>query len=306
MKYLYGPVTSRRLGSSLGVDILPFKTCSFSCIYCQLGRTTRPTAKRRLYVPEKPVLDEIEKYLTGSGHRPDYITFSGSGEPTLNSGFGNMIDMIKKLTSVKVAVITNSSLMPDAGVRRALLKADLVVPSLDAATQSVFEKINRPAEGLQISEIIEGIAAFRKDFTGELRLEILLVKGINDTQAELDALKAAVEKINPHSVDVNTVARPPADKSAMAVPEQEVKKIAAFLSPCASAVAPSKGVHHSIPGEAAEKIVALLKRRPCSFAEICSSLGLETGEAAAALAALSRKGFVANLDGRQDGFYRAK
>jgi wyosine [tRNA(Phe)-imidazoG37] synthetase (radical SAM superfamily) len=306
MKYIYGPVTSRRLGSSLGVDILTFKTCSFNCIYCQLGRTARTTLERREYAPIKPALAEIDEYLSGSGPKPDYITFSGSGEPTLNSRLGRLIQAVKEHPGVKVAVLTNSSLLPLPEVRRELLAADLIVPSLDAATQPVFELINRPAPGLRIGSIIDGLASLRDEFTGEIRLEILLVRGVNDSESELVALKRAADTIRPDSIDLNTVARPPAEESAGPLEPERLAQIAAFLGHCAKAVAPSSKAHHGVPGEAAAKILALLKRRPCSFAEICSALGLATDEAAAALASLSRKGLVANLDGCEDGFYRAK
>jgi len=305
MKYLYGPVTSRRLGSSLGVDILPLKTCSLSCVYCQLGNTPRTTLERHEYIPVEPVLDEIVEYFGGNGPRPDYVTFSGSGEPTLNSGLGRFIREIKEKTSSKVAVLTNSTLITLPEVRESLLAADLVVPSLDAATQAVFERVNRPAAGLEIGAIIEGLAAFRSEFSGEMRVEVLLVSGLNDTDTELAAIKAAIEQIGPDAIDVNTVARPPAEK-VKPVPADRLAEIAAFFGPCARPVVTSKKAHQTVPGEAAEKILDLLRRRPCSFAEICSSLGLKTSEAAAALAALSRKGFVASVDGQDNGFYRAK
>ncbi len=306
MKYLYGPVTSRRLGSSLGVDILPLKTCSFSCVYCQLGKTPRTTLERREYIPVEPVLSEIRQYIEGPGPRPDYITFSGSGEPTLHLRLGELIDGVKKLADTKVAVLTNSSMLTLPEVRQALLPADLVVPSLDAATQPVFERVNRPAPGLRINAIIEGLIAFRKEFAGELRLEILLVDSINDTQAELEAIRAAALRIAPDSIDLNTVARPPAEGSAAPLTPERLAEAVGFLGHGAAAVAPSTAAHHGVPGEAAEKILDLLRRRPCSFAEICSSLGIETAQAAMALSALSRKGFVEKLDDQQDGFYGAR
>ncbi len=305
MKYLYGPVASRRLGSSLGVDILPLKTCSFNCVYCQLGNTPRTTLERREYLPAGPVLDEIAAYFEGDGPRPDYVTFSGSGEPTLHLGLGGLVRAAKERTGSKVAVLTNSSLISRPDVRKDLAGADLVVPSLDAATQEMFERVNRPAAGLEVSAIIEGLAAFRGEFSGELRLEVLIVNGLNDTDDELDAIRAAIEKIGPDSIDVNTVARPPAEE-VRPVPAERLAEIVEFFGPRAVAVVTSGKAHQAVPGEAAEKILALLRRRPCSFAEICSSLGLETSEAAATLAALSRKGLVANVDGHRDGSYRVK
>lgn len=304
-KHLYGPVTSRRLGSSLGVDVLPLKTCTLDCIYCQLGRTAATTLERREYIAAESVLAEIDAYFSGTGPRPDYVTFSGSGEPTLHSSLGNMIRRIKQKHDIRVAVLTNSSLLTSSEVRQELLAADLVVPSLDAATQGTFERVNRPAAGLRTSEIIEGLSTFRNEFGGELRLEILLVEGLNDSQTELEALKAAAASIRPDSIDLNTVARPPAEKSVSAVDAVHLAEIAAFFGPEARVVAASGKKHSGVPGETAEKIVALLRRRPCSFAEVCSSLGISTGDAAAALAALSRKGLVAGVDGRDD-FYHAR
>ena len=306
MKYIYGPVTSLRLGTSLGVDILPLKTCSFSCIYCQLGDTPQTTLERREYTGVDSVLAEIKKYLEGPGPQPDYITFSGSGEPTLHSRIEDLIRSVKEISGSKVAVLTNSSLVALPEVWNALLWADLVVPSLDAATQPAFELVNRPADGLEIEAIIEGLTAFRGEFEGEMRLEILLVDGLNDSQKQLEGLKTAVEKIRPDSIDLNTVARPPAEQFAAPVSPERLAEAARFFGTNAAPVAPSNKTHHGVPGEAAEKILALLKRRPCSFAEICSSLGIETAQAAMALSALSRKGFIKRLDDRMDGFYGAK
>jgi len=303
MNYLYGPVISRRLGTSLGVDILPLKTCSFDCIYCQLGATPAKTIERREYVAVEPVLDEVKQYLKSGGPEPDYITFSGSGEPTLNTGIGNLVREIKSLRGPKVAVLTNSSTISLPEVRESLCAADLVVPSLDAATQAAFEKVNRPYEGVMVEDIVDGLVAFRKEFEGEMRLEVLLVEGVNDSDSDLSAIKDAVRRIKPDSIDLNTVARPPAEDVRPLRPEK-LKKISDYLG--AHEVAVSGKKHTGVPGEAAKKIVDLLRRRPCSFAEVCSSLGLATDEAAAALAALSRKGYVRNLDGRKDGFYRAK
>ncbi len=168
------------------------------------------------------------------------------------------------------------------------------------------ERVNRPAPGLRIDAIIEGLIAFRKEFAGELRLEILLVDSINDTQAELEAIRAAALRIAPDSIDLNTVARPPAEEFVAPLTPERLAEAVSFLGQGAAAVAPSTGAHHGVPGEAAEKILDLLRRRPCSFAEICSSLGIETAQAAMALSALSRKGFVEKLDDQQDGFYGAR
>lgn len=155
-KYTYGPVPSRRLGLSLGIDIVPFKTCSFDCIYCQLGRTTNKTIERKAYVTTTELLTELQVVLKDD-EQIDYITFSGSGEPTLNSEIGQMIREIKRITTIPVAVLTNSSLLAQESVQEDLLSADLVIPSLDAVTAETFQKINRPYTGIEISQVVKGI-----------------------------------------------------------------------------------------------------------------------------------------------------
>ena len=232
MKYIFGPVPSRRLGFSLGVDIIPSKTCTLDCIYCQVGRTMCKAIERKEYVAPDEILDELKEVLK-SGIRIDYITLSGNGEPTLNSKLGEIIKGIKGISSLPVAVITNGTLLTDRNVREELLSADLVMPSLDAATQKTFQKIDRPHPSLKIENIIEGMVEFRKIYpirspakdtmagspniksgltsngaSGQIWLEIMLVEGINDNQDELNALKTAVEKIEPDKVQLNTPVRP--------------------------------------------------------------------------------------------------
>ena len=224
LSYVYGPVPSRRLGFSLGIDLLPFKTCSLNCIYCQLGKTTQHTMERRPYVPADSVLEEIKAGLA-SGQRVDYITFSGSGEPTLHSELGEIIRKIKELTTVPVAVITNSTSLPDQGVQAELMEADLLVPSLDAASQKVFEKLNRPCYGLKVEPIIEVLRIFRQIFSGLMWLEIMFVKGINNTDENIFKLKEVVEMIEPHKIHLNTVVHPPAEANVRALSSQELQKI---------------------------------------------------------------------------------
>jgi wyosine [tRNA(Phe)-imidazoG37] synthetase (radical SAM superfamily) len=210
MRYVYGPVPSRRLGLSLGVDLVPRKTCSYDCIYCQLGRTTNKTIQRDVYVPAQPIVREIEEFLGHMKTPVDYITFSGSGEPTLHSQIGSVIGEIKKMTSVPVAVITNGSLLFMDEVQGDLSQADLVIPSLDAVSKTVYETINRPEVSLEIDRVIQGIADFKQGFRGQVWIEILYCRGINDDLSEVAKMKGIMEKINPHRIQLNTVYRPPA------------------------------------------------------------------------------------------------
>ena len=188
MGQIFGPVPSRRLGFSLGVDVIPLKTCTYNCIYCQLERTTQKTLRRAEYVAVEPILQELQHVLS-LGQNIDYITFSGSGEPTLNAKLGEMIREIREMTSIPVAVLTNGSLLSEREVREDLSAADLVIPSLDAVSEEAFQRVNRPHGRLKIGAIIEGLKVFRRAFQGQLWLEIMFVKGINDTPEEIARMR---------------------------------------------------------------------------------------------------------------------
>lgn len=213
MKYVYGPVKSRRLGNSLGISTVPYKVCSFDCVYCQLKKTTEKTSRRKEYIPREEILKEVAGFFKNKPKdlKIDHLTFSGSGEPTLNSSIGSLIKRVKKITSVPVVLITNSSNLAVPAVRRALLNADVVIPSLDAVTQDVFKKIDRPARGLRIRDIISGLCEFRKEFKGALWLEVMLVRGVNDKIDYLRKIKKVVNLIRPDKVQINIPVRAPAE-----------------------------------------------------------------------------------------------
>ncbi|MCJ7524679.1 MAG: radical SAM protein [Candidatus Aminicenantes bacterium] len=208
-RHIFGPVPSRRLGISLGVDIIPYKTCSLDCLYCECGRTTRLTSERQSFFPPQLVMDELKMTLPGIPHL-DFITFSGSGEPTLNSDLGWFSTEIKKISAVPLAVLTNGTLMFREDVRRDLLGVDVVLPSLDAATAGGFSRINQPCPGLDVERIIAGLEIFRSEYPGKIWLEIFIVKGINDREEEIAALSQAVRRIAPDKIQLNTLDRPPA------------------------------------------------------------------------------------------------
>ncbi len=276
--HLYGPVPSRRLGYSLGVDLLPFKTCSLGCVYCQLGRTKKATIRRGQFFSAKQILQEVQEFLK-SGARVDFITFSGSGEPTLNKSIGWLIRKIKKMTGVPVAVLTNGTLLSRPEVRKELAAADVVVPSLDAASQEVFEKVNRPHPSLRAEKIIDGLVKFRRQFKGQLWLEILLVRGINDAPAHLKKLKAAVEKINPDKIHLNTVVRPPAESRARPLSPEKMQEIKKFFGEKAEVVASfRKKEQDRAPENVAQAILSIVRRRPVSLEDLEHSLGLTREE----------------------------
>lgn len=218
--HLFGPVFSRRLGRSLGVDLLPYKTCSLDCVYCECGSTTRLTTTRAAFAPVETILAELDQYLA-SNPELDYVTFSGSGEPTLYQGLGRIIEHLKtKHPRYKVAVLTNGTLFSDAQVRREVLRADLLVPSLDGATPESFQAIDRPASGITVEGVVEGLVALRNEYHGTMVLEVFVVPGINDTNREMEALQKAAERIRPDAIQLNRLDRPsPSGKVPMASDE---------------------------------------------------------------------------------------
>ncbi len=232
MKYIYGPVPSRRLGLSLGLSITPHKTCTFDCLYCQQGKTSQTTLERKEYTPISEVLDELRGWIANHPQEEaklDYITISGSGEPTLNTGIGKLIQEIKKMTSRQVAVITNASFLSDAGVRKEIIAADLIVPSLDAAVEQVFREIDRPHPGIKAEDIINGLVELRKEFSGKIWLEVMLAKGINDDIRYIKKLKEAADRINPDKIQLNSPVRTTAESGILPVAETKLKRIKKLL-----------------------------------------------------------------------------
>lgn len=290
--HIYGPVPSRRLGFSLGIDIIPFKTCSFNCIYCQLGRTPHKTIKRKEYFPSSEIISQIEKVLS-LGQYIDYITFSGSGEPTLNSKIGEIIRKIKKITSIPVAVLTNGSLLSLKSVRQALKASDLLVPSLDAAAQKTFAKINRPYPSLKIEKIIEGLKKFRRQYKGSIWLEIMLVKGVNNSPTHIKKLREAIDKIGPDKIQLNTVIRPPAEKFALALNSKELERVKKILGKKCEIIANFENKEQIPPSKNLEEsILSIIQRRPVTLSDISASLGKHRNEIIKYLNFLLEKGKI--------------
>ncbi len=276
--HTYGPVPSRRLGFSLGIDILPLKTCSLDCIYCQLGPSPKKTVYRKEYFSPSGIVSQIKKKLS-SGQQIDYITFSGSGEPTLNKTLGKIIRKIKKTTSIPVTVLTNSTLLSQKSTREALMETDLVVPSLDAVTQEIFVKVNRPYPSLNIEEIIQGLREFRQEFKGSIWLEIMLVKGVNDSPSHIRKLKEAIAEIKPEKVQLNTVIRPPAEEFARPLSLRELEKISkVFGKNCEIIAEFDREAQKSTPENLEGAILSLIQRRPVTLVDISNSLGKHKNE----------------------------
>lgn len=287
--HVYGPVPSRRLGFSLGIDILPYKTCSLDCIYCQLGRSVKKTIKRKAYFSQEKILAQIKEAIK-SEQQIDYITFSGSGEPTLNTILGPLIKDIKKITDIPVAVLTNGTLLYQKSVRQALLKADLVVPSLDALTQTTFIKVNRPHPKLLSDRMINGLKTFRREFKGEIWLEVMLLKNINDSPDFIRKLKSAIASIRPEKVQLNTVVRPPAEEYALPLSLEELERIRADLGTNAEIIAEFN--KKQLPSEAValeQSVYALIRRRPVTLLDLADALGKHQNELLKYLDILQKK-----------------
>lgn len=232
MKYIYGPVKSRRLGFSLGITLTPYKICTFDCVYCQLGATTEKTKERKEYLEVKEIIEELRGWLQNNSLQIktlNYITISGSGEPTLNLKTGEFISQIKKLTSVPIAVITNSSLLNILSVRQELLAADLILPSLDAVNPEVFSKIDRPCQDIKVEDIIEGLVNLRKEFRGKIWLEVMLVKGLNDDIRQIKKLKGVIDRINPDKIQLNSPVRSTSEPGIFSVDKKKLEKIKDIL-----------------------------------------------------------------------------
>ena len=277
-RHVYGPVPSRRLGYSLGVDILRPKTCTIDCVYCQLGPTPHTTVRRRDFVDVDAVIGQIRAAVE-SGRRIDHITFSGSGEPTLNKSIGRIIRAIKDMTEILVVVLTNGTLLHRRDVRRDLQAADIVVPSLDAATPAMFARVNRPQASLSFDKMIAGLKTFRREFSGQIWLEVMLLKGLNDGPAHIRKLKTLIEEIGPDKVHLNTAVRPPAEKSVRALDREALAKIRDFLGGTAEVVADFYGSRRAAADEdASAAVLDMVRRRPVTVADIAATLGRHPDE----------------------------
>jgi wyosine [tRNA(Phe)-imidazoG37] synthetase (radical SAM superfamily) len=302
MNCVFGPVPSRRLGRSLGVDLVPFKTCTYDCIYCQLGRTTDKTIQRKEWVHWEVVLDEIKRKLDS---RPDYITFSGSGEPTLHARLGELIERIKAIAGVPVAVLTNGSLLWRADVRQDLQLADLVVPSLDAGDDALFRSVNRPHEAISFAQLVEGLVAFRQEYHGQYWLEVFLLAGSTSIDPQVRKIAAIAREIRPDRVQLNTVTRPPAESFAQAVPRDQLAELASLFQPRAEVIA---DYARELPNESMadrEDILEMIRRRPCSAQDIVAARGLHINEVLKYLDALTHQGRVEQVASREAVYYRA-
>ena len=283
--YAFGPVPSRRLGRSLGVDLVPPKTCTFDCVYCQLGRTTDLTVERACRAPVDAVLADVACRLET---KPDHLTVSGSGEPTLHSEVGEVIRRLHDLSDVPVAVLTNGSLLYLPEVRRALRAADRVIPSLDVPDEALFRAVNRPHPALTFARLVEGLVRFREEYSGDLALEVLLLGGVTDG---LDTVARLAPLDRAHRARRGAARHgdpPPAEAGVRAVPPEVLHERAGLLPGIVEVTADVAPPPVDAPLAAvAADAVELVARRPCTVDDVAAGLGIHPGEALKLLRALS-------------------
>jgi len=303
----FGPAVSRRLGRSLGVEIVPAKVCTFNCVYCEAGRTTRLTTERREYVPVDEILYDVRQRFD-QGVKADYVTITGAGEPTLHSGLAAIVDGIRRITRTPIAVLTNGSLLGERDVQKALAGVDLVVPSLDAGTDEEFHRVNRPASGFTVEALVTGMESFRARYKGQIWLEVLLVAGLTDSEESVKRIARLAERIRPDRIQLNTVVRPPAEASAGAVPAERLAALARLFTPAAEVIAVVPHRHSATTTIAVGRsdVLALVERRPCPLEEIAEGLGMAPDAVAVHLKALEDSGLVQRQE--RDGvvYYTAR
>jgi len=290
-RYVFGPTPSRRFGRSLGIDLTPPKTCSFDCVFCQLGRTTHLTVERREYVPTQAVIEEIRAWF----EHPlpiDVATLAGTGEPTLHSKFGEVLRALRKYGARRTLLLSNGSLFHDPDVRRAAAEADTVKVSLSAWDDASLQRINRPHSALRFRRIMEGLEQFRSEYPGELHLEVFLVPGINTAPEQVRRIAEYAARIRPDRIELNTAVRPPAEPDVRAVSREEMEAIALMFEPKAEVI----GEFHTdaLPRFHAEldAVAATLRRRPCSSSDLSGALGLHPNQTAKYIARLQREGKI--------------
>jgi wyosine [tRNA(Phe)-imidazoG37] synthetase (radical SAM superfamily) len=275
--YAYGPVPSRRLGLSLGVDTVAAKSCPFDCIYCQLGPTGAASTLRRRFAPVDEVVADVRRKLD-RGPRPDHITLGGSGEPTLNLELGILIERLKSVTDVPVALLTGGALLGRPDVRRDAALADLVLPNLDAGDSELFDLISRPAPGITFESVLTGLESFRAEYHGRIWLEVMIVAGLTDTPARLDALVRAVARVAPDKVQLNTPVRPPAGPGVKALPLERLQSLCERFTPRAEVIAEVEAgrepARHASAPAGGDDVLVVLARRPCTLADLAVVLDL--------------------------------
>lgn len=304
-RYLFGPVASRRFGRSLGIDLLPGKVCTFDCVFCEVGRTRELTLERREYVPTADVISEVRAWAKGGG-KADYITLAGSGEPTLHTGFGEVLAAANALRVARTALLTNGSLLHLPDVQEGAVSADVVKVALGAASAHGFRSLNRPHSGVDLERMIRAGAVFRERFRGSLWVEVFVVKGVNDDEKALRPVAESVAAWKPDRIHLNTVARPPADTDAEPACKAVMERLSLLFSPRAEVIAEFFGSRAESSGVTEDHLVSMLARRPGRARDVAEACGLDEPTIAGFLERLAARGAVTR-ERRPDGdYYRGR
>ncbi len=302
--HLFGPVPSRRLGRSLGVDLTPYKTCTLDCVFCQLGRTTRKTATRQEYVPTGEVIEELDGWLREDGEA-DHITLSGSGEPTLHERLGKVLAFVRERTRIPSVLLTNGTLLHLPEVRDAASRAHVVKVSLSAWDDASFEQVNRPHASLTFDGLVEGQKAFRRQFQGAIWMEVFLVAGLNDARDRVRRISALASEIAPDRIQLNTAVRPPAESFAGPLPRERIASLCPLFRPEAEVIAEVNLERDREARVHKETILSMLQRRPCTAEQIARTFGMHPNEVSKYLGNLLRTGRVRQERMQQDTYYTA-
>jgi len=295
MNYVFGPVPTRRLGQSLGIDPVPLKTCNWNCVYCQLGRSLPMVNEQKDFFPAEEILTEVKNALRS--HQPgeiDWVTFVGSGETTLHASLGWLIREVKKLTNLPVAVITNGSLLYKQEMRRDLLTADAVLPSLDAGTVELYQRINRPYPTLSFESLLDGLISFREVYQGNLWIEVMLVKDLNDSEDQLTRIATALKRIKPDEIHIMQPTRPPVETWVKPTDEEGLSRALAIFGDTARVIHPASGSFDLGGGKTIiEAVVGIVTRHPMREDELVETLkNWAAGDVTETLSALAKSGKV--------------
>ena len=305
MTYVFGPVPSRRLGLSLGIDLIPRKTCTYDCLYCQVGKTSCKTIEPAPFVPVREVLEELVKRLETA--KPDTITLAGSGEPTLHSEIDQLISLIHEITDIPIALLTNGSLFWNEEIRSRVSGVDIIMPTLSTVSEVKFKTIHRPHSELSLPKIIEGLKKMREEYAGLVFLEVVLLAGINDSEKEIDEIKRVIDEIYPDKIQLNTVVRPPSDPKAIPLDRRLLENIKEKFGKNAEIIASQPLKHEA--GYYDSKVSAILemaKRRPVSASDIASVLNQPLEEVKGILKGLQIKGIIREEKHEGNIFYLAE
>ncbi len=311
-KCVFGPIPSRRLGRSLGIDLLPYKTCSMDCVYCECGATTNLTAERKEYFPTQQVIEELDRTLARE-EKIDYITFSGVGEPTLHSGIGTIIRHIKtNHPALKCCLITNATLLNDPDLLREIAPVDLLVPSMDGSNEEELFQINRQLKSITLRRIVDGIIRFREISKAAVWLEIFIVPGINDSPESAERFRILAEEIRPDKVQLNSLDRPGVVDWIHPADDALLDRIAAVIGKSVPVEKIAK--HANRPqGEQKqeldvkdynERILKTLRSRPCTAEDLAVTFGIEADRMEPHLRRMERAGLIHSETGPRGTFYR--